>query len=330
METSSRIFVKGLPPSITESDFKKHFSQQGRDTTEVRLFANRRIGYVGYKSPEDAQSAVKYFNKTFVRMSRIGVELARPPSESKAPTARKPDAPYATATIKPSAASRPEKTKPAPDDPKLKEFLEVMKPNQKKRAWESEFPAEEEISKPTDVMMSMEEDDNSEYEDIPRKAKRQKSDNVDTEDTTAPKTVLPEETQERQEQQEELTSNTHDAGVTDEDWARSRTSRLLGLLDDDEENQDVTPTAAVADSNSEDEAQPQSRDEADTQDEPQSQDEPARSTDVEAVRTSMRLFLRNLSYDVKDADLEAEFESFGSIEEVSAASLLISPYKMNA
>jgi len=33
---------------------------------------------VGYKSPEDAAKAVKYFNKSFIRMSRIGVEIARP------------------------------------------------------------------------------------------------------------------------------------------------------------------------------------------------------------------------------------------------------------
>ncbi|QIW98103.1 hypothetical protein AMS68_003621 [Peltaster fructicola] len=317
METSSRIFVKGLPPSITESDFKKHFSQQGRDTTEVRLFANRRIGYVGYKSPEDAQNAVRYFNKTFVRMSRIGVELARPPSEGKAPTSRKTDVLPSVATTKPSVASRHEKTKPTSNDPKLKEFLEVMKPNQKKRAWESEFPAEEEILKPTDVVTATEEDENSEYEDIPRKAKRQKSDTLPTENNTDTKAAVPEETQERQEQQEEVPNHTQYAGVTDEDWARSRTSRLLGLLDDDEkDDQDVTPTLDAAESISEDETQPQLREEAETQDQPQSQGEPARPTDVEAVRSSMRLFLRNLAYDVKDADLEAEFESFGSIEEV--------------
>lgn len=76
MEESSRIFVKGLPPTMTEADFKKHFGKY--EVTDARLFPQRRIGYVGYKSPEDAQKAVKYFNRTFIRMSKIGVELARP------------------------------------------------------------------------------------------------------------------------------------------------------------------------------------------------------------------------------------------------------------
>ncbi len=76
METS-RIFIKGLPPNLTEADFRKHFSAQGREVTDVKLISQRRIGYVGYKSAEDAAKAIKYFNKTFIRMSKIAVEPAR-------------------------------------------------------------------------------------------------------------------------------------------------------------------------------------------------------------------------------------------------------------
>lgn len=74
---SSRIFVKHLPPNLTEGEFKKHFSALSIPT-DARFFAARRIGYVGYKSPEDAVQAVKYFNKSFIRMSKIAVEIARP------------------------------------------------------------------------------------------------------------------------------------------------------------------------------------------------------------------------------------------------------------
>jgi RNA recognition motif-containing protein len=74
---SSRIFIKGLPPAISEADFKKHFSARSA-ITDAKLIPHRRIGYIGYKSPEDAAKAVKYFNKSFIRMSKIGVEIARP------------------------------------------------------------------------------------------------------------------------------------------------------------------------------------------------------------------------------------------------------------
>lgn len=76
---SSRIFIRGLPPSLSEDEFRKHFSRQS-GITDAKFFPQRRIGYVGYKSPEDAAKAVKYFNKTFIRMSRIAVEIARPVS----------------------------------------------------------------------------------------------------------------------------------------------------------------------------------------------------------------------------------------------------------
>lgn len=73
---SSRIFIRGLPPNVTVVDFQRHFSTQS-DITDARLIPHRRIGYVGYKTPEDAIKAVKYHDKTFINMSRIRVELAR-------------------------------------------------------------------------------------------------------------------------------------------------------------------------------------------------------------------------------------------------------------
>jgi multiple RNA-binding domain-containing protein 1 len=77
MMASSRIFVKGLPPTISEEEFKKHFSAKSA-ITDAKLLPHRRIGYVGYRTPEDAATAVKYFNRSFIRMSKIGVEIARP------------------------------------------------------------------------------------------------------------------------------------------------------------------------------------------------------------------------------------------------------------
>jgi multiple RNA-binding domain-containing protein 1 len=76
---SSRVFIKGLPPTISEDEFKKHFSAKS-DITDAKLISHRRIGYIGYKTPEDAARAVKYFNRSFIRMSKIGVEIARPVS----------------------------------------------------------------------------------------------------------------------------------------------------------------------------------------------------------------------------------------------------------
>ena len=64
---------------MKENDFKKHFAAPS-PITDAKLIPHRRIGYVGYKTPDAAAKAVKYFNKSFIRMSRIGVEFAKPVS----------------------------------------------------------------------------------------------------------------------------------------------------------------------------------------------------------------------------------------------------------
>jgi multiple RNA-binding domain-containing protein 1 len=50
----------------------------------VKVLPHRRIGYVGFKTPQEAAEAVRYFNRSFIRMSRINVELAKPVSGSSA------------------------------------------------------------------------------------------------------------------------------------------------------------------------------------------------------------------------------------------------------
>ena len=333
---SSRIFIKGLPPSITEADFKKHFSSGGREVTDARSFANRRIGYVGYKTPEDAQSAVKYFNKTFVRMSRIGVEVARPIGESnpgrtggRAPTAPKEQQSMpveATKTHNDADKQAPE------DDPKLKEYLEVMKPKSKKRTWENDDVAQANTEAPVDDenQMTIEAGaSDDEYEVVPRKAKRTKVDAPPTEPQPAETNVGEAETPTANAEEDAQQDVTPQGPVSDADWARSRTSRLLGLLDDDEEeeenNRPKARAASVSSSDMEDvvpinSAPSKATTTTDTPAPAAATEEsaqPGADAEPTGVRASMRLFVRNLPYDVKQEDLESEFASYGNVEEVS-------------
>lgn len=79
---SSRIFVRGLPPKFSDDEVRKHFSKF--PVTDVRFFPARRFAFVGYKTEEDAKKAVSYFNKSFIRLCKIFVEIARPVSPSAA------------------------------------------------------------------------------------------------------------------------------------------------------------------------------------------------------------------------------------------------------
>lgn len=119
-------------------------------------------------------------------------------------------------------------------------------------------------------------------------------------------------------------TQTQDDPVSDADWLRSKTSRLLGLLDDEEQaefdaaaQRKTTASKEAEASRNQDNrdaegmpAQPKDADETDKV--------PEVDTNVELIRSSARLFVRNLPYDAKESDLGTLFAPFGKIEEVSA------------
>lgn len=124
------------------------------------------------------------------------------------------------------------------------------------------------------------------------------------------------------------------APVSDSDWLRSKTSRLLGLLDEDEQaefngpkvEEPAKPQSPIND-------EPESRNEAienivpqtaannDDEDDEEQEDvvhtTAEQNKNIDLIRDSARLFVRNLAYDTKDADLEPLFAEFGKLQEVS-------------
>ncbi|KAK5110961.1 hypothetical protein LTR62_005499 [Meristemomyces frigidus] len=338
---SSRIFIKGLPPTFTEADFRKHFARDG-EITDAKIFQNRRIGYVGYRTPEDAQKAVKYFNRTFIRMSRINVEIARPPSQpakvvTQAPTARR-NVDEADESANALKRKRDSETKDE-DDPKLKEFLEVFKSKDRKKAWES--AGTEVPQAAVDPVVAEEwtgiEDGQSddEYEVVPKRAKTATSAEGIVAEGTSPAGGQ-DQAADSGENNSDLViqdAETSESAINDADWARSRTSRLLGLADDDEEAAQAGGYAITEYSDDEDDnvedtrSKVSKRQKADIKaasslpsppsdkHHDETKDDSTDPTDI--VPSSMRLFVRNLPYDLNREDLQAEFESYGDLEEVS-------------
>lgn len=334
--------MKGLPPTFDEAQFRKHFGQKGQ-VTDAKIFPNRRIGYVGFKTSEDAEKAVKYFNKTFIRMSRIGVEIARPIDESPA-SRRNPTAKVTGANEQPLAEDIAEKRRlkrkrdsdskkkedAIKEDPKLKEFLDSYKSKSDKKALEAGAlagPAEVPESDEAAVVVEAGASDD-EYEQVPKKAKRATTNSTSAHDVAMPDASVEVVVVEPANGTEQQQAGSEVPAVTDDEWARSRTSRLRGLLEEDE---DETPLAKRDDSDSETEiTRPTTHSEPR---QPTPPPEPASSIptppaeeedededvdkDIEAVRSTMRLFVRNLPYDVKYEDLEAEYSPFGNLEQVS-------------
>lgn len=77
----SRVIVKNIPSKIDERKLRELFEQCGH-VTDVKLQKcrngrSRHFGFVGYHSEQEAEAAVKHFNKTFLNSVRIEVEIAK-------------------------------------------------------------------------------------------------------------------------------------------------------------------------------------------------------------------------------------------------------------
>lgn len=87
---STRLFVKNIPKHATEEKLKTFFSQKGQ-VTDVKILkkkysilisisytsgVSRQIGFVGYKTEEEAKAAVAFFNNTYFNTSKLSVSFA--------------------------------------------------------------------------------------------------------------------------------------------------------------------------------------------------------------------------------------------------------------
>lgn len=168
---------------------------------------------------------------------------------------------------------------------------------------------------------------------LPKKARTQESPAAASHDQPQPMVVDHSgEDGGKEEPAQEDTEAVEEAGpASDADWLRSKTSRLLGLLDEDEQaefDQHKPEEAAQSSTHHNDESRNAVIENIGTE-HPTNDDDAARTTpehdqNVDLIRASARLFLRNLAYDIREEDLQPLFAPFGKIEEVSAFVSLLS------
>ncbi|EOA16005.1 hypothetical protein CARUB_v10004134mg [Capsella rubella] len=137
----SRICVKNLPKHVKEDRLRDVFSQKG-EITDAKLMRSidgktRQFAFIGFRSAEEAQEAIKYFNKSFLDTSQIFVEIARKVGDENAPRpwsrlSRKKEEKVNEDSEKLSSgllnngkAKGGKKSKPEVDDPEFQEFLDV-------------------------------------------------------------------------------------------------------------------------------------------------------------------------------------------------------------
>lgn len=114
--------------------------------------------------------------------------------------------------------------------------------------------------------------------------------------------------------------------VSDMDWLRSRTNRVLELVEDDEEPA-ANASASQAPAPQPPVAAEESRQEVEAQQEPSQppaeQPNDAAPDEEDRIRETGRLYLRNLHYEVTEDEIRDQFSKHGALEEVSTAILFL-------
>ncbi|XP_064793191.1 probable RNA-binding protein 19 isoform X2 [Oncorhynchus masou masou] len=136
----SRLIVKNLPNGMKEERFKEMFAAFGTLTDCGLKFTKegkfRKFGFVGFKTEEDADKALKHFNKSFVDTSRVTVEMCKSfgdPTKARA---------WSKHSRGPATAPREKKKKESPsilgkleDDEGFQEFVSVHQNRNQASTW---------------------------------------------------------------------------------------------------------------------------------------------------------------------------------------------------
>ncbi|KAM4616129.1 putative RNA-binding protein 19 [Polymixia lowei] len=147
----SRLIVKNLPNGMKDERFRGMFADFGALTDCTLKFTKdgkfRKFGFVGFKTEEDADKALKHFNKSFVDTSRVTVEMCKAfgdPTKARAWSKHSqgsgPGIPTGPADIK-SKKKKKQKTEAASDldkmeeDQAFKEFMSVHQNRSQVPTW---------------------------------------------------------------------------------------------------------------------------------------------------------------------------------------------------
>nr|XP_012324437.1 probable RNA-binding protein 19 isoform X2 [Aotus nancymaae] len=109
----SRLIVKNLPNGMKEERFRQLFAAFGTLTDCSLKFTKdgkfRKFGFIGFKTEEEAQKALKHFNKSFIDTSRITVEFCKSFGDPTKPRA------WSKHAKKPSQPKQPPKDSATPE-----------------------------------------------------------------------------------------------------------------------------------------------------------------------------------------------------------------------
>ena len=294
LTSTTRVFVSGLPPSFTSKDLRAFFGEKFT-VTDAHVLPDRRIGFVGLADHESAENSAKYFNKSFIRMSKISVELARPVDVKRSNSGQA--APISSRTPRYYAEASDGK-------------LGVLK-----RKRDGLDDGEQLRSQPA-----------SKQEDVPKFEKSRlarKMDNTAVDEPSAPSHGHDQNHSRTQARSESADDTIKPSGpdpqpvtAADSDWLRGKTSRVLDLEGPGEEEQRTAPAVLRS---------PELETDTTLEDTDAKVQIELSSDDGPEVPNG-RLFLRNLAFEANEDDIRTLLTPFGNVQEVSLLLCIFNPH----
>uniref|UniRef100_W5MP23 Probable RNA-binding protein 19 n=1 Tax=Lepisosteus oculatus TaxID=7918 RepID=W5MP23_LEPOC len=239
----SRLIIKNLPNGMKEEHFRTMFAAFGTLTDCGLKFTKegkfRKFGFVGFKSEEDAERALKHFHKSFVDTSRITVEQCKSfgdPTKARAWSKHsRGSAARNSEQLEEKKAAADQGLKKLEGDEGFQEFLAVHQNRAQAPTWANDTAADPAAAKPH-------------RKDRKKKAASDDYLNFDSESESEEPEQDEEEEEEDKDQGEKtehLTGPGKEAlktGLSDMDYLRSKVVRQQGESEEEEDDDEELVT----------------------------------------------------------------------------------------
>lgn len=325
----SRLCVKNLPKYVAEDRLREFFSQKG-EVTDAKLMRtkdgkSRQFAFIGFRTEQEAEAAIKYFNNSYMDTSRINCEVARQIGDPNTPR------PWSRHSAKKQVESSGEKnesndgkslkllktienlkkSKTIDDnDSQFQEFLQVMQPRTQSKLWANDTV----VGKNTKTSPQ----ENSSQKGVKKLSVSEKDELDDKEDDSSKAWNDP----------------ARDEALSDMDYFKSRVKTKLLNSDSDSGNNEDTLSEDADDEDVHEMLMEGNHDEGKTD---SSHGKVAEEGPFESINDELgehgntlesikdekeqlcktgRLFVRNLPYSATEDELTELFSRFGDLSEV--------------
>lgn len=324
----SRLIVKGLPKYLTEEKLKSHFSKQG-NVTDVKLMKkrngeSRRFAFIGYKSRDDAEQAVDFFDQSFIDTAKIEVQLAKSFADPDVPISMKEKRRIDNERValqeerlmkqeqdrqlKKQKVIKSKIDEEIESNPKLKEFMETFKPSSQSKSWASDSLAdgsgapsskdlENALAEKQPVPEAPRNDSDDEYEDFDKKSE-------DEDEVMIP---FNEPNEKSQDEEEQSNAKARDDKISDLEWLQLKRKRMI-------ENED-----RIREIEEQQKQQMKKQRQAPTKIQSEEPEVDPIEEIINKIKETGRLFIRNILYTSTEEEFRELFSRYGNLEEVHIA-----------